>query len=175
MANASFGVQDCKIAAFNGTNSYGTSYDVWAVSQLQVQEQTTNAELNGDDKTVEVHSKSRVWRIQFQFAFRDANIWPIITGAALNATYLTADTMLDFRSRNYPYFGIVAKVDETNAANCNHIWIPKCKIMEGFPLNFAYGQFATPQVTIEAVDDDTYGGFQIYHYTTLKSLVIPPT
>lgn len=172
---ASFGIQDCKVAAYNDTNSYGTAYDVWAISQLQVTEQTVNAELNGDDSTVEVHSKSRVWQIQFQFGFKDRNIWPIITGAVLNTSYLTSATMLDFGVRNYPYFGLIAKVDETNGTGCSHIWIPKCKIMNGFPLNFQYGQFATPQVTIEAVADDTFHGFQVYEYTTLKTLVIPPT
>lgn len=169
-----FGVEDCKIASWTSTGSYGTSYDVVAIAQFEVEEQTTNAELEGDDTVVATHAKARVVQVRLRFGFRDMEVYQVMTGADLAGTSGSADEVATFGPRNYPYFGIVGKVDEVNATGVRHLFIPKAKVMSGFTWSAQYGQFVTPEMTVMGVADGAYGAFQIYNYSTNKAIVLPP-
>lgn len=174
MADFVFGVQDCKIAPYTSTGSYGTLQDVVAISQFEVEEQTTSAELEGDDTVVATHAKSRVVSVRIRFGFRDMEVYEIMTGATLDGASDGWQERATFGSRNYPYFGIIAKIDEVNATGVRHLFIPKAKVMSGFTYSAAYGQFVTPEMTIMGVVDGAYGAFQILDYATNVALVMPP-
>lgn len=174
MADFLFGVQDCAIAAYTSTGSYDTLQDVVAISQFEVEEQTTNAELEGDDIVVATHAKARVVSVRVRFAFRDLEVYEIMTGVDLAGSSGSADEVATFGSRNYPYFGIIGKIDEVNATGCQHLFIPKAKLMSGFTWSAQYGQFVTPEMTIMGVNDGPYGAFQILQYSSEMPLVMPP-
>lgn len=174
MVDFLFGVQDCKVAAYISTGTYDTAQDVVAISQFEVEEQTTNAELEGDDIVVATHAKARVVSVRVRFAFRDLEVYEIMTGVDLSGSSGSADEVATFGSRNYPYFGIIAKIDEVNATGCRHLFIPKAKVMNGFTWSAQYGQFVTPEMTIMGVNDGDFGAFQIVNYATEMPLVLPP-
>lgn len=167
-----FGVDDCKAAAWTATGSYGTAVDLVAISQFEVTEQTTNAPLEGDDQVVATHAKSRVVQVRARFAFRDYSVYTTMTGAS--SAESGSGRVTTFESRNYPYIGLIAKIDEVNATGCRHIFVPKCKVMEGFSVSAQYGQFVTPEITLMGVADGPYGMWQIYDYDEEMSLVMPP-
>lgn len=163
-----FGVADCKIATWNSSGSYGTLQDVVAISEVSVEVQTVNAELEGDDTIADTHAKARSARVQLQFGFRDREVIEILTGDTENTNYMTVT------ARNYEYFGLIARIDETGAGDtCQHLFVPKMKIMEGFGIQAQYGQYVTPQLNCNAIPDGIYGIFELHDKDIADALVMP--
>lgn len=163
-----FGVNDVKIAGWNATGDYDALQDVVAISQLSVEVQTVNAQLEGDDTIVDTHAKAISARVQMQFGFRDREVIAVLTGDTENTNYM------EVTARNYEYFGLVARIDETGPGEvCQHLFIPKMKINEGFGVEARYGQYVTPQLTCMAVPDNGIV-FSLHDKDQADALAMPP-
>lgn len=173
MAGFLFGVRDCKIASWTSTGTYGTAQDVVAISQVSVEIQTSNAQLEGDDSIVDVHAVQTVGQVTFRFGFRDREVYNILTGADISTSGTSYYTTFDAETR--PYFGLAALIYETNGTGSRIVFVPKLKVMEAFQIQSQYGQYATPELTAMAVADGTYGIMRVYDYASLATIALPPT
>lgn len=172
MARYHFDVEECKIAAWTSTGVYGTAYAVEAISQFSVGMQTTNAQLEGNARVVDVHARQTVGQVTARFAFSDREVYEVMTGATTETVSGTPYT--SFSDQNRPYFGICAKSDLTNGDGCTHFFVPKAKVMEEFTISMAYGEYITPEITMMAVKDGEYGIMQTYEYDSQVDISLPP-
>jgi hypothetical protein len=74
-----------------------------------------------------------------------------------------------------PYFGVILKALSEEVGD-TWVFLPKCKIMSDFILfQGEFGTFSTPELTVQAVPDDTWGLANfITHPTDVAISVIPP-
>lgn len=168
-----FGLEDVKIAVWNSAENWGTEQDLIGASQLQVELQTVNGQLEGDDQLIDVHAKIISAQITMQYAFGDLAVLAILTGDTVVDS--ASVDKLTFDTDDLPYFGLCGKMTDTQTAGCTLLFIPKMKIMEGFRVGGQYGQYSTPQITAMAVrDSDNFGVYQIYQYAADQDVAIPP-
>lgn len=169
-----FGLRDCKIASWTNASAWGTAIDVDATRQMTVNAQTVSGLLEGDDVIKDAHAKIISAQITFQFGFKDLAAWAIMTGQTHESN--GSNDAMTFADSNMPYFGIIGRIDDTDATGNDVIFVPKCKLMDGFELRMEYGQYMTPQLTLTAVyNDATYGFFRVLQYAANTAVAIPPT
>lgn len=170
-----FGVNDAKVAVWNATNSYGTLTDVMGIQMAQSTLQVVNAIANGDDKVVATASATTGVQLQMRFVGMNPSMIAVITGKTV--TTISSVNQVQFRGgERMPYFGVIIK---SLSAETGDTWlfVPKCKIMSDFTiLQAEYGAFSTPEVTVQAVADETWGLLNaITHPTDVAITAIPPT
>ena len=153
--NYTFGIQDLKIAPWLGGGLYDTAVDVPGIKQLQVQENTTNAQQEGDDAIVAVASKLVSATITMQYGRFSYAVMEVYTGQT-SQQCSDGSKKIYRTNRKTPYFGLSARIDEAEGDGDQHIFIPKLKVMEGIQFAFEYGAFATPQLTAMAVIDENF-------------------
>ena len=175
MANNSFyfGLNDAKIAAWNGVESYGTAMDVESVQMMVVEIQTENGTLEGDDAITDVHAKIQAVQVRFRMGFKDLDILNILTGTTVTDS-TTTESMIIGRT-NMPYFAICGRTDATSGGGDFHIFVPKLKAMEAFSLSMEKGSYMTPEFTAMGVyEGTTYGAAKFIKHATAAAVVIPP-
>lgn len=170
-----FGLNDVKIAQWNSDENYGSAVDVPSASQLTLELQTVNGELTGDDVITDVHAQLIAAQATVQFGFKNLDVYAILTGAT-HTQSAAADAMV-FTDLNMPYFALAAKISDTAGSGDKHLFLPKCKLTEGFQMAMNYGQYWTPQLTIRCLKEgtDTYGMLKIITHNTAAAVTIPIT
>jgi hypothetical protein len=169
-----FGLSDIKIASWIGVNNWGPAADIPAASQITLEVQTINGQLEGDNSIVDVHAQIIAGTARIRFGFNDLSYLSILTGAThLQSSDRDSETFS--AGDNMPYFGLCAKIPGTGTAGDAHLFIPKGKLTEGFQLAMQYGQYWTPEVTIMAVDGGSpFGVMRIIRHETAADVTIPP-
>lgn len=170
-ATFNFDVDDCKIALWQSAGSYGQAFDVVAINQFSVEIQTVNKDLEGDASIVDTHARGVGSRVRFKFAFRDLQVYHVLTGASVVSS--GSDEAIQIDNFNPKFFGIMAQSKMTDGLGDVHIFVPKVKIQEGFQLQGQYGEYMTPEITARGVLDTTYGLIRIKQHGTAIPLVIP--
>lgn len=168
-----YGLADCLIAAWTSTGSYGTSLDVVAISRAVANIQTVSAELTGDDTIVDSHARAIKAEVTLQFGFNSLAPYALITGLTHESSGATKDR-LKIGNFNPPYVGIIIQMLATNGGGDTHLFIPKAKLMSGFQLGGAYGEYVTPEITFTAIRDSTEEILQLHEHTVATTLAIPP-
>lgn len=165
-----FGVRDAKIATWTTTSSYGTLVDLNAVNRIEVQVQTTSAQLEGDDVIADTHAQPTSVRVRVVFGAgaQIMDVLSTLTGETLGSSGGIRTLVND--DGNYPYIGFRAQVYQTNGTGDNHLIVPKCKLMDGFSYSAAYGGYVIPEITLMGVLDSTNGFFQIKEHDTAVAI-----
>lgn len=168
-----FGLEDVKVAAWNSAENWGSAYDLNGAHMMQVELQTVNGILEGDDEIKDAHAKVISGSMQVRFAFDDLNVLGVITGQTV--TDSASVNAITFDTTDLPYFGICGKLSNTGDAGCSMLFAPKVKIMEGFRVGGQYGQYTTPELTATMIRDSAvYGVYKIFQYTADQTVTIPP-
>jgi hypothetical protein len=175
-----FGVNDVKIGAWNGDGSYGTMTDVPSVRSIEVQFQTVNGMLEGDDAITAAAAYITSAQVRFQMGSVKPEVLEVLMQANLESSGGTRQ--LRIGSDIMQYFGLVAKANAGEGAGDTHIFLPKLKVMEGFSVRFEYGQFATPELVCTALVDANFTdaggrsliGYFIDHDTAADIATLPP-
>lgn len=169
-----FGIFDAKVAVWNSAQNWGSAQDLDGVQMMQVTLNTVNGVLEGDDQIKDVHAKTISVSVRLRFAFATLAVYEILTGDSHTDSGDVEDIV--FTVRNMPYFGICGRMDHTEGGGDFHLFVGKCKIMEGFSLSFEYGRYATPELNCMAVNESsTYGLFKVIEHDTAQAVTIPPT
>jgi hypothetical protein len=169
-----FGIHDAKVASWTATNTYGTLTDIMGIQMAQATMQVISAIANGDDTIVAAGSRLTGVQLQMRFVGMNPSMWAILTG--LSVTTISSVKQLQFEGgEKMPYFGAIIKSLSEEAGD-TWVFIPKCKIMSDFVLfQGEFGAFTTPEVTVQAVPDETWGLANfITHPTDVDITVIPP-
>lgn len=168
-----FGLDDVKIADWVGDGTYGTAVDVPSVQMYEAQTQTTNAQLEGDDIITDSHARARSAQVRIRFGSISFAALEVLLG--VNQVVSSTVRTLKIGNINFPYFGICGRALSTRDAGDTHIFIPQCKIMEGFTLTMQYGQYVIPEITCMAVYDTTYQYISaLVEHDTAVAVTIPP-
>lgn len=169
-----FGVNDAKVAVWTSTGVYGTLTDVMGVQMAQATIQIISAVANGDDTIVAAASRLTGAQLQMRFVGLNPSMISVITGIATDT--ISSVINLQFTGgERMPYFGAIIKALSEEVGD-TWVFLPKCKIMSDFVLfQGEYGTFTTPEVTVQAVPDETWGLANfLTHPTDVAITVIPP-
>ena len=169
-----FGINDAKVARWIATNSYGTLTDVMGIQMAQVTAQVVSAIANGDDKIVASAARLIGGGLQMRFVGLNPSMLSVITGIATDTISSVINLQIQGGER-LPYFGVIIKALSEETGD-TWVFLPKCKIMSDFVLfQGEYGTFTTPEVTVQCVEDETWGIANfITHPIDTAITVIPP-
>lgn len=169
-----FGVNDAKVARWTSTNVYGTLTDIMGIQMAQATMQQVSAIANGDDKIVAAASRLTGVSLQMRFVGLNPSMLSVITGISLSTTSSVSNLQFTGGER-LPYFGVIVKALSEEIGD-TWVFLPKCKIMSDFVLfQGEFGAFTTPEVTVQAVGDTTWGlANLITHPSDVPITVIPP-
>jgi hypothetical protein len=103
---------------------------------------------------------------------------PTMIGILTGITPDTVSSVVNLQfvgGERLPYFGAIVKALSEETGD-TWVFIPKCKIMSDFVLfQGEYGAFSTPELTVQAVPDETWGVANfITHPTDVAITVMPP-
>lgn len=180
----SYGLEDAKVATNNGNGTFGVNQDVPSVQMLQVAIQTTTANLEGDDRITATASKMISGQVTLRFGSVPFEVYAILTGSPLQSSGSgdSAYRFLDIASRKMPYWGIIGRADAAEGSGDTHIFVPKCKITEGFTIKLEYNTFSIPEVTCLAVGDENFPDangnptvMRVIEHPDLELATLPPT
>lgn len=174
-----FGVQDCKIATWNDSDDYEDEVDVPSVQMVGHTLQFTSAQLEGDDRITATASIAIGGQITFRFGSLNIDALEVMLGQSPVSSDSAPNRVKQIKiagGNNMPYFGLCAQAVAAEGDGDTHIFIPKCKITDDFQIAQAeYGAFIIPEVTLQCVDDSTYGVAIILEHEAEESVAIPPT
>jgi hypothetical protein len=174
-----FGLNDVKIATWNSTNSYGTAVDVPSVQLMGAIMRVVTAQLEGDDKITATASRAIGGQSQIRFGSVSIAALEVMIGNSSTASGSTPNQQDHLKisgGDNMPYFGICGKALAEEGSGDLHVFLPKVKITSDVTLaSLEYGNFAIPELTVEAVDDATYGIINLVEHETAAAVAIPPT
>lgn len=169
-----FGVNDAKIAEWNGDGTYGTLTDVMGIQLAQTMLQIISAIANGDDRIVAAGARLTGAQLQMRFVGMNPTMFGVLTGVSTDT--ISSVVNLQFvGGERMPYFGAIVKMESEEEGD-TWAFLPKCKIMSDFvPLQGEFGTFSTPEVTVQCVPDEFWGLANfINHPTSLAITVMPP-
>lgn len=174
-----FGLNDCKVAAWNATNDYGTAVDVPSVQMMGAVLRILSAQLEGDDQITATAARGIAGQTQLRWGSVSIAALEVMLGNSSTASGSTPNAQDHLKvsgSDNMPYFGIVGKALAEEGVGDLHVFLPKVKITSDVTLaSLEYGNFAIPEMTVEAVDDATFGLINLIEHETAAAVVIPPT
>lgn len=172
---AKFGLNDAKIAVWNSAENYGTAVDVWSVQMMGVEFATESGTLEGDDIITDVHAKVQSVNFTIRFGFKDLDVLEVLTGVTNTESTPNSETM-KFGRDNMPYFALCGRADATEGGGDTQIFLPKCKLLEGFSLSMEKGTYMTPEISgISVYEGTLYGTGWLINNNSAQSVTIPPT
>lgn len=173
-----FGLNDCKIALWNATNSYGSAVDVYSVQLMGAVLNIVSAQLTGDDTITATASRAVGGEVRIRFGSVQIPALEVLIGNTATSSVASPNAVKQLKivgGDNMPYFGIVGKALAEEGTGDFLIFFPKVRIMSDITLaTLEYGTFAIPELTCQAVDDATYGICSVIERQTAGSVIIPP-
>lgn len=170
-----FGLNDAKIATWNSAGSYGTLVDIMSIQMMNVTMQQVSAQLEGDDRITATAARAIGGTAQMRFGGLNLDSLAVMLGIAVG-TISSVDQILIAGGDVMPYFGMIGKANAEEGGGDTWVFLPKGKIVSDFTLfQGEYGSFVIPEVTVQLVDDASYGIINlITHPTALDITVMPP-
>lgn len=169
-----FGVNDTKVATYNDTDDYGSLTDVMSVEMARGTAQLVSAMARGDDRITGTAAVLEGVELQLRFSGLNLSMLAVLTGKSVT-TISSVRQLQGVGGDPMPYFGAIIKA---NGAGPDDAWLflPKCKIMSNYVFfQGEYGAFTSPELTVQAIDDETWGLYNIItHPSRLPITVMPP-
>lgn len=173
-----FGLNDCKVATWNATDDYDTAVDVPSVQMLSTELVVVTAQLEGDDQITATASRATGGNVSMRFGSVSLAALEVILGQSITSSVASPNTVKQLQvggGDKMPYFGVVGRALAEEGTGDFHVFIPKCKVMGNVTLvNLEYGQFAIPELTVFAVNDDTYDIINMIEHQTATAIAVPP-
>lgn len=169
-----FGINDAKIAAWDGDGTYGPITDIMGVQMAQGTAQNVSQIANGDDRIVAAGSRLIGGSLQLRFVGLNPSMMEVITGVdTVTISSVISETFQG--GERMPYVGLIVKALSEEIGD-TWIFFPKVKIMSDFVFfQGEFGTFTTPEVTLQAVPDEHWGLFVVItHPTDVEITVMPP-
>lgn len=174
-----FGLTDAKVATWNATDDYGTAVDIPSVQLMGAMLRILSAQLTGDDKITATAARAIGGESQVRFGSVSIAALEVLLGnnsTSSGSSPNRQDHLKVSGGDNMPYFGICGKALAEEGVGDLHVFLPKVKIISDVTLaQMEYGQFAIPELTVDAVDDATYGIINLIEHEAAAVIAIPPT
>lgn len=174
----SFGLNDVKIAVWNGDGTYGTAVDVPAVQLMRPTIKVVSAQLEGDDQIVATGSRGIGTELVLRFGSLNINAMAVMVGVAKTGSgsgSTEQDGLILTGGMRFPYFGICGKALSEELAGDTHIFLPKVRIMSDFVLGeMEYGKFGVTEISVYGVSDGLFGMYNVIEHETAAEIALPP-
>lgn len=153
-----YGLQDGKVAVNNLDGTFGANVDVPSIQMLQAAFTAVTAVLEGDDEETAQSTRIVSGTMTFRFGSIDMDVLEVLLGQAVQSSGTGDESyrFIDITNFNPPYFGIIGRADAAEGTGDTHLFIPKCKITEGFTLKFEYNTFSIPEITAKCFPDTNF-------------------
>ena len=171
-----FGLSDAKVQTWSSAGSYsGTITDIMSVQMIGVTMQMVSAQLTGDDQITATASRAIGGTVRMRFGGINLDGLAIITGKSVGTISSVEQLNIEGGDR-MPYFGIIGKALAEEGTGDFWVYCPKAKLMGDFQIAMLeYGNFAIPEVTVQLVNDASYGIINLVtHATDVAITVMPP-
>lgn len=172
-----FGLNDCKIAVWNGDGTYGAAVDVPSVQQVTITLQFSSAQLTGDDKITATASRAIGGAGSVRWGSISLAVLEVLLGGTTTSSIASPNNVRNFRVAGggaTQYFGLVGRALADDGQD-SHVFIPQARITGDLNMvNFAYGEFTIPQAEFTMVADETWGVINVTTHETAAAIAIPP-
>ncbi len=172
-----FGLNDVKIAVWNGDGTYGTAVDVPSVQQVSVMLQFSSAQLTGDDKITATASRAIGGSGSVRWGSISLAVLEVLLGGTATSSVASPNNVKNFRVAGggaAQYFGLVGRALADDGQD-THVFIPQAKITGDLPIaSMAYGEFTVPEAPFTMVADEDWGVLNIVTHETAAAVAIPP-
>lgn len=147
------------------TGAWGTLDRLFSVENFQATEQLVAAMARGDNAINSAMAVTEGYEAQVQFSGMNPTTLAILTGR-------TVGNISDYYYQQadggdvMPWFGIAFKAPDDQGGT-RWVWFPKAKLMQNFvPYAGQYGQFNSPQLTMQVVKEPSYGLYAAQWYAS---------
>lgn len=170
----SFGLRDGKMAPWTAAGTWGTAVDIESIRVFNMQMETTNGRLEGDDERTSLYAVPVGGTVQLQFGFKALDVLAKMSG--LTVADSTTYKALTWIWQPFPYFGLAGQIYQEDGVGAYDLFVPKCKLMANLQIgNLQYGQYWSQTVDAEFIRDNSQYGFgRIVARATGVTLTIPP-
>ncbi len=173
------GLDDCKVGAWASTGTYGTLVDVPSVQLMDTTMKVVNAQLEGDDQITANSSKIVGATCKIRFGSLSLAALVVMLGVSKvnsGTTPNAQDAITLVGGTQLPNFGLCGRAKASQGGGDLHVFLPKCQIMEDVNLgSLEYGKFTITELTVYAVNDETYDLLNFVEHETVTSITMPPT
>jgi hypothetical protein len=170
------GVSLARVGTYTpSTGAWGTLDRMFSVENFQATEQLIAAIARGDNKINSAMAITEGYEVQVQFSGMNPATLAILTGR-------TVGNISDYYYQQagggdvMPWFGLAFKAPD-DQGGVRWLWFPKCKLMQNFvPYQGQYGQFNSPQLTMQVVSEPSYGLYASQWFASDYDIAsFPPT
>jgi len=173
-----YGLNDAKISTWQAgsppTYNPPSGSDIMSIQMGSVAMEIISAILTGDDTQTAIAANAIGGTLQMRWGGLNLDTLGILTGKSI-ATSASIKSLRIGGGQKMPYVGIILKALSAEAGD-TWLFLPKCKILSGFTLaQMEYGTFTIPEVTMQVVDDASWGSINVItHPTDVPITAFPP-
>lgn len=171
MAAYRYGLNDLKIAAWNGENSYGAAVDIDAAEAFTVEVVVQADQLEGDDVIKDTIAKITSATATLRYGDVSLAVLERLLGGTLSSG--SGYDRLKVGQNDAPYFSICGRL-KGSAGGDTHIWLPKCRLSGNLSYAARQNSYLIPEAEITAVHEgDANGVIVIKRHDALTPVSIP--
>ena len=175
-----YGLRDGKIGTWDGDGTYSNTVDIYGIRLLGVQLNVTSNDAKGDDAVLATATRVEKATVRLAFLSVQANIIEVISGVATIESGVTKSRQ-KVSTKNPPYVGVAGQAFAEELNGDCHLFVPKCKMTEGFEVRFELDAFSIPELTLTAVPDALFLDAESYpvlfvidQNSTHVNIALPP-
>jgi hypothetical protein len=174
-----FGLNDGKIATWSAgsppTYAPTGGTDIMSIQMGNVAMEVISAILTGDDTQTAISAASIGGTLQLRWGGLNLDMLAVLTGRPITSGTSSIKSIRIAGGQKMPYVGIILKALSAETGD-TWLFLPKTKITSGFTLaQMEYGAFTIPEVTMQIVDDASWGAINIItHPVDVPITAFPP-
>jgi hypothetical protein len=174
-----FGLNDGKIATWNAgtppTYTPPAGTDIMSIQMGSVSMEVISAVLTGDDTQTAISASAIGGTLQLRWGGLNLDMLAVLTGRTVTSGTSSMKSIRIGGGQKMPYVGIIVKALSAEAGD-TWLFLPKTKITSAFTLaQMEYGTFTIPEVTMQVVDDASWGAINVItHPTDVPITAFPP-
>lgn len=171
-----FGTYLCRIGAYNyAAGTWGTLSRIFSTEMGRVTSQVVSAIARGDMAINAAAAILEGAELTLRFTGMNRSTLATLTGKSVgnisdyyNVQLVAGDVL--------PYLGLALKTIGHDGT-VSWLWLPQIKIMQNFiTFEATYGQFASPELTIQCISEPSYGIVNVIsHSTDWDIATFPPS
>lgn len=156
-----YGARDGKIGTWDGDGTYSGVVDIYGLRLLSWKLDTTSSDGKGDDAVLVTATRNEKGTARLAFLSVQFNLIEVITGVETIESGVTKSRQ-KISTKAPPYVGVAGQAFAEEGNGDTHMFIPKCKMTEGFEIRFELDSFSIPELTLSSVQDENFLDAQDY-------------
>lgn len=174
-----FSVEEAAVSVNNGNGTFGTPVRIPGITTVDVDLKTVSDQAQGDTQIVATAAQLISVDVTIKFPGIVPDVMAIIAGITPSTSVAAGGqpnrTFMTYANQRMPYFALIFDVLGAEDAGDMIGFLPRIKIMQGFPWSWTFGKINTPSLKAMAILDRSLGYmFQAIDRDAFAALVVPP-